>query len=55
MTSTRKSKKGFQKLDNHELAEFPSLGNGTLDSGSENDLLDLTTVEEGEPRGRWSG
>ncbi len=55
MSSTRKSKKGFQKLENHELAEFTALGNGRLgDSGSETDLLDLTGVEEGEPRGRWS-
>ncbi len=56
MTSTRKSKKGFKKLENHELAEFTSLGNGTGlgDSGSETDLLDLTVLEEGESRVRWN-
>ncbi len=56
MSSTRKSKRGFQKLENHELAEFTALGNGAgiVDSGSETDLLDLTGVEEGEPRGRWN-
>ena len=53
MSSTRKSKKGFKRLENHELADFTSMGNGALgESGSENDLLDLTEVEEKDPQGR---
>ena len=43
---SRKSKKGFKRLENHELTEFSALNGGAGDSESE-DLLDLT---EGEGR-----
>lgn len=42
---SRKSKKGFKKLENHELVSFQQ-----GDSGSESELLDLST--EAEPTGR---
>jgi len=42
---SRKSKKGFKKLENHELVSFQE-----GDSESESELLDLAT--EGEPAGR---
>ena len=45
---SRKSKKGFKRLENHELTEFTSLNGGPGDSGSESELLDLTTVDERE-------
>ena len=47
---SRKSKKGFKRLENHELSEFTSLNPG--ESGSESELLDLTTVDEHETHGR---
>lgn len=42
---SRKSKKGFKKLENHELVSFQQ-----GDSESESELLDLAA--EGEPAGR---
>ena len=45
---SRKSKKGFKRLENHELTEFTTLnGGGAGDSESE-DLLDLTGAHEHE-------
>ena len=46
---SRKSKKGFKRLENHELTEFTALngGGGAGDSESE-DLLDLTGADERE-------
>ena len=44
---SRNSKKGFKKLNTHELVE---LNHGRADSGSESEILDLTTVDEHEPR-----
>ena len=44
---SRNSKKGFKKLNTHELVELNS--HGRADSGSENEILDLTTIDEHEP------
>lgn len=44
---SRKSKKGFKRLENHELTEFTTLNGGAGDSESE-DLLDLTGADERE-------
>lgn len=38
---SRKSNKGFKRLENHELTEFSTLNGGAGDSESE-DLLDLS-------------
>ena len=49
---SKRSKKGFKRLQDHELAEFTSLRNGGPgDSGSESELLDLTTIDEHDSPG----
>ena len=48
---SRKSNKGFKRLENHELTEFTTLNGGAGDSESE-DLLDLTGGDEHETRDR---
>ncbi len=44
-----KSKKGFKKLNSHEMVKLNSNGD-KLDSGSEDDLMDLT-MESHQARG----
>ena len=46
---SRNSKKGFKKLNTHELVELNRHGK-RADSGSESEILDLTTVDEHEPQ-----
>ena len=46
---SRKSKKGFKKLENHELVSFQE-----GDSESESELLDLATEEEPAGRSRYN-
>lgn len=42
-----KNKKGFTRINTHEMVELNRNG----DSGSENEILDLTAVDEREPLG----
>ena len=48
---SRKSKRGFKRLENHELTEFTTLNGEAGDSESE-DLLDLTGADEREASDR---
>ncbi len=41
---SRNSRKGFKKLNTHELVELNR--HGRAESGSESEILDLTTVDE---------
>ena len=47
---SRKSKKGFTRLNTHEMVELNHSGQ-KMDSGSENEILDMTSVDEHEPMG----
>lgn len=49
------SKKGFKRLDTQEMAELNRNGRTKLDSGSEDDILDLTVEEHamGRPPSCW--
>ena len=49
---SRKSKKGFKRLENHELTEFTTLNGGAGDSESE-DLLDLAGANDRESSDRY--
>ncbi len=44
---SRNGKKGFKRLNTHELVELNRNGR---DSGSESELFDVTTIDEHEPR-----
>ena len=46
---SRKSKKGFRKLEDHEMAEFTKL-NGE-ESGSDSEIIELAR----ERNSRWGG
>ena len=46
---SRKSRKGFQKLENHELAEFTTLQGE--ESGSDSEMVELSR-EDSSGRGR---
>lgn len=50
---SRKSKKGFKRLENHELTEFSTLNGGRAGDSESEDLLDLTGVEEHETSDRY--
>lgn len=45
---SRKSKKGFKRLENHELTEFTTLNGGDAGDSESEDLLDLTGAHERE-------
>lgn len=49
---SRKSKRGFKRLENHEMSEFSALNGGGV-GDSEEDLLDLTGDEEHDVQDRW--
>ena len=47
---SRKSRKGFSRLNTHEMVELNKNGQ-RLDSGSESEILDLTGVDGHGPGG----
>ena len=52
---SRKSKRGFKRLENHEMSEFSALNGGRVVDSESEDLLDLTGDGEHDVHDRCGG